>query len=49
MQHLPDFDVTLRTILLMRLLSARLDNPLGEWDLRHQFDLKVMQEESKYV
>ena len=49
MQHLPDLDVTLRTILLMRLLSARLDHPLGEWDIRHQFDLKVMQEESRYV
>ena len=47
MKYLPDLDTTLRIVLIMRLLSARLENQFGEWDIRHQFDLQVLQEELK--
>ena len=47
MERIPDVDAMIQAALITRLLSFQSAQRLTEWDLRYQFDLQILQLESK--
>ena len=49
MGKLSDKDMLLYSMQLGTTLSQRATNPLGEWDMRFQYDREAVAAELKYV
>ena len=49
MQYLPDKSTMFLTMTLMKTLSMRSLNPLGDWEVRYQFHQQVIEAENEYV
>ena len=46
-QYLPDKSAMFLTMTLMKTLSMRSLNPLGDWEVRYQFHPQVIQAETE--